>query len=234
MPARSTRRNRSTAPPAKAKDKESGRLARALHPRRRDPRLGVPELGRRAVQYPVGIDAADAVHRRLSGRRRNGPTAIRATAFRSALPPFEGRLFERLPHRGDVVVFRHPSENADLIKRVIGLPGDTIAVRGGRLILNGRPVPRARLAARKRRGDANSPCRVVPARHPDGRPAARSALCLYPRLPRDASRRPELHGARPGRSRAGRRLSGNPRARGPRLPDGRQSRRQSRQPLPTL
>ena len=41
-----------------------------------------------------------------------------------------------------MVVFRHPSEDSDLIKRVIGLPGDTIAIRGGRLSLNGRIVPR--------------------------------------------------------------------------------------------
>src|SRR5678815_3894223 len=49
-------------------------------------------------------------------------------------PSFGGRIFAQLPERGDVVVFRHPDERADLIKRVIGLPGDTVAVAGGRLI----------------------------------------------------------------------------------------------------
>ena len=47
-------------------------------------------------------------------------------SFPLGLPSFEGRLLGRLPRRGDVVVFRHPSEDADLIKRVIGVPGDRV------------------------------------------------------------------------------------------------------------
>ncbi len=56
------------------------------------------------------------------------------------LPLGEGRIFEGLPERGDVVVFMHPHWRRVMIKRVIGLPGDTIQMRGERLILNGEQV----------------------------------------------------------------------------------------------
>ena len=41
------------------------------------------------------------------------------------------------PQRGDIVVFRRPSERMDLVKRLIGLPGDTLAMRGGKLYVDG-------------------------------------------------------------------------------------------------
>src|SRR6186997_2466511 len=47
-------------------------------------------------------------------------------SFPFGFPSFGGRVFGALPERGDVVVFRHPNEDSDLIKRVIGLPGDTV------------------------------------------------------------------------------------------------------------
>ncbi len=54
------------------------------------------------------------------------------------LPLFEGRIFASLPERGDVVVFKLPSdESTDYIKRVVGLPGDRIQVRGGVVYVNG-------------------------------------------------------------------------------------------------
>jgi signal peptidase I len=54
-----------------------------------------------------------------------------------------GRLFARTPERGDVVVFRPEHEpGRDFIKRVIGLPGDTVQMRRGVLHINGEPVQR--------------------------------------------------------------------------------------------
>ena len=55
---------------------------------------------------------------------------------------WSGRIFGSLPDRGDVVVIRDPDQNLNLIKRVIGLPGDRIEMRGGRLYINGDRVPR--------------------------------------------------------------------------------------------
>jgi signal peptidase I len=57
---------------------------------------------------------------------------------------FSGRIPNWAPKRGDVVVFRLPRDTTvDYVKRVIGLPGDTIQVTGGQLIINGTQVPRA-------------------------------------------------------------------------------------------
>jgi signal peptidase I len=44
------------------------------------------------------------------------------------------------PRRGDVVVFFSPRDRTRLVKRVVGLPGDTIELRNNRLVLNGKPV----------------------------------------------------------------------------------------------
>lgn len=54
---------------------------------------------------------------------------------------FKGRILESVPKRGDIIVFRNPENpKIDFIKRVIGLPGDTIRVTNGVLFINGTAV----------------------------------------------------------------------------------------------
>lgn len=56
------------------------------------------------------------------------------------LPLGEGRFFPGTPERGDVVVFEHTHSDRVMIKRVLGLPGDTVQILNETLILNGAPV----------------------------------------------------------------------------------------------
>lgn len=57
-------------------------------------------------------------------------------------PKVKGRIFAKLPERGDIVVLEHPETRIDYIKRVIGLPGDRIELRAGALFINDKPVKR--------------------------------------------------------------------------------------------
>ena len=74
------------------------------------------------------------------------------------LPFMPGRVLGRLPVRGDVVIVTPPGTDTDYIKRVIGLPGDRIAVRGGIVYLNGKPVPRQAMGMRDIPVDPNMTC----------------------------------------------------------------------------
>ncbi len=88
-------------------------------------------------------------------------TTGQAEPWGITLPFMAGRVLGKQPARGDIVIVTPPGQNEDYIKRVIGLPGDTIEVRGGRLVLNGQPVryeirPPAMIPV-----DANAPCGMM-------------------------------------------------------------------------
>ena len=59
-----------------------------------------------------------------------------------SVPIMPGRIFASQPERGDIVIFKHPIDEQDYVKRVIGLPGDTVSMIGGQVVLNGKMIPK--------------------------------------------------------------------------------------------
>ena len=98
-------------------------------------------------------------------------------SFPFGIASFDGRFFAGEPERGDIVVFRHPRTNQDWVKRLIGLPGDTVQMRSGQLFLNGKPVPKVRIADWMIPFSPNSPCSPLAKRVE----AEGGQYCAYPR-----------------------------------------------------
>ncbi|RJY08666.1 signal peptidase I [Aurantiacibacter aquimixticola] len=92
----------------------------------------------------------------------------------------DGRIFASQPDRGDIVIFKHPVDEADYIKRVIGLPGDTVQMASGVLLLNGVPVGTERIEDLVLPVESPMVCRAggefVPANGGD------AATCIYPQF----------------------------------------------------
>ena len=84
-------------------------------------------------------------------------------------PLIDGTIAPRLPARGDIAIFRHPVDHSEYIKRVIGLPGDTVALRGGQVVLNGVPVSKHRFADFRIPVSPNTSCAWGAARGLDAR-----------------------------------------------------------------
>jgi len=79
-----------------------------------------------------------------------------ALAF--SMPRSDGRVWGDLPQRGDIAIFTPLGSNQDWIKRVIGLPGDTVALQDGQIILNGKPVVQEVQPNLELPVDVNNPC----------------------------------------------------------------------------
>ena len=132
-------------------------------------------------------------------RKEAKPDAVYATnRQRVKIDPQAFEIREEFkPEQGDVVIFKTPGEKIDWVKRVIGLPGDTVAVDNGRLVINGRPVSRSNAGTVGVTISPNSPCRVASGAEPVIVREAAETLCLYPlyreQLPNGFQRSEYLH-----------------------------------------
>ena len=102
-----------------------------------DPRAVHPHVRRAGVQDPDRLDGAQPARRRSPAGQQVRFRARGDRIGRMLLPMREIR-------RGDIIVFKFPEEpERDFIKRVIGLPGDTIEMRNRQLFVNGNQPRRA-------------------------------------------------------------------------------------------
>ena len=111
--------------------------------------IGAVLIFRSFIFAPFTIPSESMVPRLVNGDyllAAKWPYGVSANSLPFQLPLPGGRLFASTPERGDIVIFKHPVDGTDYIKRVIGLPGDSVAVVQGRVVLNGKMLPLQRMA----------------------------------------------------------------------------------------
>ena len=111
---------------------------------------GVIALGFRSVLFePFNIPSGSMIPTLLVGDYlfvSKSSYGYSRYSFPFGIAPFSGRVFAEEPKRGDVAVFRQPTDPAiAFIKRIIGMPGDQIQVKNGILHINDVPVERSYL-----------------------------------------------------------------------------------------
>ncbi|MET4132270.1 signal peptidase I [Porphyrobacter sp. MBR-155] len=137
---------------------------------------------RTLVFSPFSIPSESMLPRLMNGDyllAAKWPYGISRHSLPFDLPLPDGRLFASTPERGDVVIFKHPVDGRDYIKRVIGLPGDAVRMVGGQVVLNGTPIPHEPMADALIAESPNTGCAWgrAPVQLDDG-----SAACRYARF----------------------------------------------------
>jgi len=97
------------------------------------------------VFAPFSIPSESMLPRLMNGDyllAAKWPYGVSSYSLPFSAPLIPGRVLASEPERGDVVIFKHPIDKTDYIKRVIGVPGDSVAMVNGQVLLNGELVER--------------------------------------------------------------------------------------------
>ena len=114
--------------------------------------LGLVLVVRTVVAEPYRVPSPSMVPTLLTGDELIGSKFAYGFSKYSlpvgTLPDFQGRFLDRAPIRGDVIVFRLPRDpSTTYVKRLIGMPGDRLQMKAGRLYINDTLVPRREVGA---------------------------------------------------------------------------------------